>query len=171
MDPISMAVGLASFAPQIIKWITGSDRAAEAAGAVVGIAETVTGKQGADAVDALKADPALVLSFRQAIAAQEADLDKAFLTDVQNARQRDVDLHKNGSSNPRANWLVIAAIVLVAACLAIMVWRSNLDESAKGVITLILGRALGWVEQIFSFEFGSTRQSRVKDDTISKLSG
>lgn len=41
---------------------------------------------------------------------------------------------------------------------------------AKGAVTLILGRALGWVEQVFSFEFGTTRQSRVKDETISRSS-
>ncbi len=42
MDPISIAFGLAQFAPQIIKWITGSDKAADAAEKVVDIAEAVT---------------------------------------------------------------------------------------------------------------------------------
>ena len=81
MDPISIAFGLAQFAPQIIKWITGSDKAAEAAGQVVDIAETITGRTGPAALDALKADPALVLQFRQAVMASEADLDKAYLAD------------------------------------------------------------------------------------------
>ena len=36
MDPITIAMGLAQFAPQIVKWISGSDKAAEAAATVVG---------------------------------------------------------------------------------------------------------------------------------------
>lgn len=56
-------------------------------------------------------------------------------------------------------------------CLAHAAWDSTMNEYAKGIITLILGRALGWVEQIFSFEFGTTRASKAKDDTINKLSG
>ncbi|QYF95594.1 hypothetical protein KY495_10835 [Massilia sp. PAMC28688] len=46
-----------------------------------------------------------------------------------------------------------------------------MDDFAKATITLILGRSLGWIEQIFSFEFGTTRGSKSKDETISRLSG
>ena len=31
MDPITIAMGLAQFAPQLVKWITGSDNAAAGA--------------------------------------------------------------------------------------------------------------------------------------------
>jgi hypothetical protein len=50
-----------------------------------------------------------------------------------------------------------------------VVWASGMDDFAKATITLILGRALGWVEQIFSFEFGTTRANKTKDDTINNL--
>ncbi len=50
-----------------------------------------------------------------------------------------------------------------------MVWGSDMDDFAKGMVTLICGRALGWVEQIFSFEYGTTRANKVKDDTIKAL--
>jgi hypothetical protein len=45
---------------------------------------------------------------------------------------------------------------------------SDLNEYAKGIITLFVGRALGWIEQVFSFEFGTTRSSKQKDATIEK---
>lgn len=72
--------------------------------------------------------------------------------------------------NSRANILAAIAVTLVLICLAVVVWGSNLGEFAKGTITLICGRALGWVEQVFSYEFGTTRSSKTKDETISKLS-
>lgn len=106
-DPISIAMGLAQFAPQVIKWISGSDKAAEAAGKVVQIAEAVTGKQGPEAVEALKADPALVLQFRQAVMANETELDKAYLADRADARKRDVAIVQAGQRNVRADIMVL----------------------------------------------------------------
>lgn len=170
MDPITIAMGLAQFAPGIIKLLTGSDKAADVAGAVVGVAQAATGTDsGAAALDKLRADPNAVLNFQQAMSAQQADLEKAFLSDAQNARGRDVELAKLGQKNHRADIMIGAAMVLVIFCLVAIVWKTDMNEFAKGGITLILGRALGWVEQAFSFELGSTRNNRAKDDTINKL--
>jgi hypothetical protein len=75
MDPITIALGLASIAPTIIKWITGSDKAEDVANQVVGLAKTVAGKDdGAAALAAIKADPALVMQFQQAWMAHELGL-------------------------------------------------------------------------------------------------
>lgn len=171
MDPITIAMGLAQFAPGIIKLITGSDKAADVADKVVGVAQAITGtSSGADALAAIKADPAKVLEFQQAMAAMQADLEKAYLVDTQDARKRDLDLQKAGITNHRANALAAGAVTLVTFCLLVVIWKTEMNEFAKGTITLICGRALGWVEQIFSFEFGTTRANKVKDDTINKLS-
>jgi len=170
MDPITLAMGLAQFAPGIIKLLTGSDKAADVATHVVGVAQTITGAATpADALAQLHADPAKVLEFQQAMEAQQADLEKAYLADVQSARSRDVEMAKAGVRNYRANGLAAGAGALVVLCLALVVWRSGMDDNAKAVITLILGRALGWVEQIFSFEFGTTRANKTKDETINNL--
>lgn len=173
MDPITIGLTLASqFAPEIIKYFTNSDKAGQVAGKVIEIAQTVTGKAVPDeALEALKADPALALQFRTAVMANETELQRMYLADVQSARDRDVKIQQAGGHNHRANVLAGMAVLLVIACLVIVVWMSGIDEFAKGTITLICGRALGWVEQIFSFEFGTTRSSKVKDDTISKLTG
>lgn len=171
MDPITIAMGLAQFAPGIIKLLTGSDKAADVAADVIGIAQKATGTAtGADALDKLRADPTAVMNFQAAMAAQQADLEKAYLADTADARARDVELKKAGHTNHRANVLSGCAVLLVLFCLLVIVWKADMNEFAKGGITLILGRALGWVEQIFSFEFGTTRASKTKDDTIKALS-
>lgn len=169
MDPISIAFGLAQFAPQVIKWLTGSDKAADAAGAVVEIAETVTGRKGADALDALKADPALVLQFRQSVIAQEADLDKAYLADRADARKRDAVFISYGTRNHRADVMFLLAVAVICA-LVWLVWKDpSINEYMKGIFTLVLGRFLGYLDNIYNFEFGSTRASKTKDATIENL--
>lgn len=169
MDPISVAFGLAQFAPQIIKWITGSDKAADAATAVVEIAETVTGRKGSDALDAIKADPALVLQFRQSVMAQEADLDKAYLADRADARKRDAVFITAGTRNYRADFMFFLAVAMIAA-LVWLVWKDpSINEYMKGIFTLVLGRFLGYLDNIYNFEFGSTRASKAKDVTIENL--
>ncbi len=166
--PIAMALG--NFVPYIIKMLTGSDKAEDIAGHVVGIAQSITGTSDGDAaLQVLKADPNKLLEFQQTMAQRQDDLEKAYLADTADARARDVELAKVGMYNYRANILVGAALLLVIACLIVVVYLSDLNEYAKGTITLICGRALGWVEQIFSFEFGTTRASKTKDDTISRL--
>jgi len=78
MDPISIALALAQFVPAITRWL-GGDQAGDIAQQVVGAAETLTGKTGPDALDAIKADPAQQLAFRQAMAAKADELEKAYL--------------------------------------------------------------------------------------------
>lgn len=170
MDPITIAMGLAQFVPSIIKWVSGSDKAADAASKVVSIAEAVTGQQGPHALDALKADPALALEFRKAVMAQEADLDKTFLADRADARKRDTAFLQSGIRNYRADWMFVLAVAVICA-LVWLVWKDpSINEYMKGIFTLVLGRFLGYLDNIYSFEFGSTRASKTKDVTIENLS-
>ncbi len=58
MDPITIGLGLASALPGLVRWITGSDKAAEVASTVVGMAQRVAGKSDPqEAVSAVLADP------------------------------------------------------------------------------------------------------------------
>jgi hypothetical protein len=171
MDPVTIALALASqFAPSLIKYFSNSDTAGDVAGQVINIAKTVTGKGTVgEARAVLELDPAKAVEFQLAVMANDADLAKAYLADVQNARARDMAMTAAGVKNTRANALAIGAASLVLATLGIVIWATNMDDFAKATITLICGRALGWVEQIFSFEFGTTRTSTKKDDTINNL--
>ena len=77
MDPITIAMGLAQFAPSLIKWITGSDKAADVATKAVDLAKTVTGSPtGDEALSVLKANPELALKYRTAVLEQEVEFEK-----------------------------------------------------------------------------------------------
>jgi hypothetical protein len=69
MDPITIALGLAQFVPGLIRWISGDDsaKAASVAETAIAVAREVTGKtSGADALEAVKADPAIAQKLQQA---------------------------------------------------------------------------------------------------------
>lgn len=168
-DPISIAMGLAQFAPQVIKWISGSDKAAEAAGKVVQIAEAVTGKQGPQAVEALKADPALVLQFRQAVMANEAELDKAYLADRADARRRDVALAQAGRYNWRGDLLALLAVVGLVLCVWFVARDTEMPERAVNAIMFVAGVLAAAVRDVYNFEFGSSRGSKSKDEVIARF--
>ena len=169
MGPITLAMGLANFAPQIIKWVTGSDKAEQAASAVVDIAKKVTGRDdGEQALEALKADPALVLQFRQSVIASEADLDKAYLGDRANARSRDVALVQAGRYNWRADILAVLAVGGLVLCVWFIARDSTLSERAVNAIMFVAGVLAAAVRDVFSFEFGSSRGSRDKDALLAQ---
>ncbi len=168
-DPISIAMGLAQFAPQVIKWISGSDKAAEAAAKVVQIAEAVTGKQGPEALDALKADPALVLQFRQALIANETELDKAYLADRQDARRRDVALAQAGRYNWRGDLLALLAVGGLVLCVWFVARDTEMPERAVNAIMFVAGVLAAAVRDVYNFEFGSSRGSKSKDDVIARF--
>lgn len=168
---IPIAMGLAQYVPNIIKLFNGSDKAADVAAAVVGVAQAVTGAPTPEAAaQVIGADPDKMLAFQQAMAQQQVDLELAYLSDTQSARARDIELTKAGNPNYRANVMAALAALTVLVCLMVTVWVSDMDDFAKATITLITGRALGWVEQVFNFEYGTNRASKVKDDTIKLLS-
>jgi hypothetical protein len=172
MEPVTLALTLAQFAPSLIKFFTGSDKAADVAGKVIDIAKTVTGAPSGDAaLEVLKVDPAKVLEFQQAAMLNDADLTRAFLADVQNARTRDVELHKAGFGNRRADVMVALDVVGLIACLLVMVlYREKLPGEVIGLLSAISGIFGACLRDAHQFEFGSSRSSQMKDATISKLS-
>jgi hypothetical protein len=93
------------------------------------------------------------------------------LADVADARKRDAAFLAAGTRNYRADAMILVSWGLVIA-VTWAVWRDgNLSEFTKATISLILGRALGYIDQAFQFEFGSTRTSKTKDATIERLAG
>lgn len=96
---------------------------------------------------------------------------KLEFADTADARKRDTAFIAAGTRNYRADVMIGIAWVLVLA-VTWAVWHDgNLSEFTKATISLILGRALGYIDQAFQFEFGSTRTSKTKDATIERLSG
>lgn len=170
MDPITTAIALAQFAPQVIKWISGSDKAAEAAGKVIDIAEAVTGRTGGSAIDALANDPALALEFRKAVILSEADLDKAYLADRADARARDVAIVQAGGSNVRADVMVGGVLLGLIACLVTMsLFRASMPGEVAGIMGTLVGIFGKCLSDAFQYEFGSSRGSAEKSALMSKM--
>jgi hypothetical protein len=170
MDPISIAFGLAQFAPSIIKWITGSDKAEEAAQKVVDVAKVVTGKQtGELALEELRVSPDLVMQFRTQIANNEIELDKAYLADRQSARVRDMEFIKTGQHNWRSDILAFLAVGGLVVCVWFVARDAGLPERAVNAIMFCAGVLASAVRDVYSFEFGSSRGSKEKDDLLQKL--
>jgi len=167
MDPVTIAFGLAQYAPSIIKWLSGSEKAEEAAQKVIDVARVVTGKQDAsEAVVAIQADPAVLMQFRQAMAGIEADMDRAYLADRQNARGRDVAFVQAGRWNIRADLLALLSVTGLIVCVWFVARDSSLPERAVNAIMFVAGTLAACVRDVFAFEFGSSRGSREKDALI-----
>lgn len=171
MEPISIALALAQFAPTLLRFFGAGEKSATVAEKVIDIAKQVTGAPTPElSLELLKMNQEAQLAFQTKILENETTLEKAFLEDRKDARARDIKFIESGKQNIRANILVLAVFLLVVG-ITFAVWTDpTSDEFVKGVFTLILGRATGWLDQVFQFEFGTTRTSKVKDETISSLS-
>ena len=171
MDPITLALSLAAqFAPSIIKHLTQSDTAATVAEQVIGIAQTVTGTQKPEqALETLKADPALALQFKQSVLTLEADLEKAYLADRADARKRDTAFVHAGRFNYRADFLALVAVIGLVLCVWFIARDASLPERAVNAIMFVAGVLASAVRDVYGFEFGSSRSSREKDDHIRRL--
>lgn len=172
MEPITLSL-LAQFAPSLIKWVTGNDKAEEITQAVVDVAKEVTGTGTAkSAVATLQADPEAVLRFQQAIAEREAELEKAYLADVDSARKMQIAaLNQDDIFSKRfiyyfaLGWSLFAAVYFTGTTFI------EIPASGQRVADTILGVLVGTVMSgLFGFFYGSSARSASKDDLIHKLS-
>jgi hypothetical protein len=170
MDPISIALGLAQFAPSIVRWL-GGDKAGDVAQQVVDTAQTVTGKSGQAALDAIKADSAAQLAFQQAIAAQTEDLEKAYLADRASARGRDLGLAQAGRRNIRADILAYAAIGGLISLIWVLLVHSIPEGPTRDILLILSGALVAIVKDVYGFEFGSSRGSEAKTEQLTTLMG
>ena len=125
MDPITIAMGLAQFAPSLVKWITGSDKAGDAAQKAIDIARVVTGQPTGDtALQALQTDPNLVLKYRQAVLDQEVEFQRlavANATDINTTMRAEAGSEHWPSYSWRPAIGFAVAIDLVASVLVVLV--------------------------------------------------
>ena len=104
-------------------------------------------------------------------AKQELEEFKVEVQDRDSARERDTWMIKMGQHNWRADIMFVMAVCIVAL-LVWIIWKDqSINEYVKGIFTLVMGRFLGYLDNIYNFEFGTTRGSKDKDETIKQLSG
>ena len=168
MPPIALAMALARYAPQVIKWITGSDRAEEAATKVVAMAQAVTGEaDGERALGVLGASPELQVQFNEFVMQHELEMDRLYFADRADARVRDIELRRTGQRNPRADIMVglaFLAVIIIAAMLAMGTVDGN--TAAGGFLIAVGGMFARNIGTAFDFEFGSSRGDKEKDNVL-----
>lgn len=163
-------LGLIQLAPTLLRFFGAGEKNAAIADKVVDIATTVTGaKTPEEALDMIQKNSDKLFEFRQKIMENDTLLEQMYLKDVADARARDAEFIKAGARNYRADGMYILAVVVICILVYQVLGSETLDEYAKGIITLVLGRFLGYLDGIYNFEFGTTRTSKTKDDTINKL--
>lgn len=168
----AIALLLSQFAPVIAKYLGAGEKATKVTEIVADIATRVSGAETPEkAVEAFQQDKEKAWAFKLEVLAMETKLEEAALLDMQDARKRDMAITASGKRNIRADSMYLLSVIVVAM-LAWAIWRNQeLNEFAKATFSLILGRFLGYLDGIYAFEFGTTRSSQKKDDTIKSLSG
>lgn len=170
MGALEIAMVLAQFAPSLLRYFGVGESNVKVAEKAINIAKELTGTDTPEeAVTAIKASPELQLQFQDKILERQQELEKLYYADVADARKRDAAFLAAGKVNVRANWLVALTIAVVMGLITVVVWKTELPEYAKGIITFALGRFCGYLDQVFNFEFGTTRSSQKQQDTIKNL--
>lgn len=165
---IPIVLQLASLAPTLLRYFGAGEPAAAVAETVVKVAQGVTGTSTPEAaVQALKANPDLVIAFQQRVIDIDAELERAYLDDRKDARARDVALAQAGKTNSRANAMVaLDAIGLIACLLVLTLFRKDIPGEVVGLLSTIAGIFGLCLRDAHQFEFGSSRGSREKDQLL-----
>jgi len=167
---------LAGVAPTIATALGGpfAGMAVSVIGKAIGMAEPSQDKI-AEIVSA--GNPETLLKLKQAeedFQAHMKDLDiqeeQLLVKDTQDARGFWANYIKAGKVNIAGGALAILAVASVAGVSYLIFTATSINDFVKGAAMLILGRFLGYLDQIYNFEFGTTRTSRTQQETINNLS-
>lgn len=89
--------------------------------------------------------------------------------DRDSARSRDTEIVKATGHNRRADILAYGAL-LAFTLATVALFRLDIPQDNRELIVYLLGALTVIVKDIYGFEFGSSKSSQNKDDTIKKLS-
>lgn len=181
MNPITVALGLAKFAPSLMRFFGAGEKSAAIADKVIGIAQTVTGApNGEAALAALQQNAQLAQEFNLAVLQADTELEQAYLADRKDARARDVALAQAGRINKRADLMVLMDVIgLALGFIAMLVlgyvkakYPSAISEGVFGALLAQLSTITSYfglcLRDAHQFEFGSSRGSRDKDELLAK---
>ena len=173
MDPLSIVLGLAQFAPKLIGFLSGNDKAEQVAAIAVDVATKVAGAKDAPAaIEILKADAKLAAEFADRIAEREADLEKAYLADRDSARKMQIAaLQQDDVFSKRFVYYFAMAWSAFSMIYFSFVTFGTIPASGQRMADTILGVLIGTVlTGFFGFFYGSSARSAQKDETIKALS-
>jgi hypothetical protein len=170
MDPISIALGLAQFAPTILRYLGVGDKSVAVAEKVVETAQVITGaKNPADALEMIRNNQVMQMAFQEKIIEQDGQLEQAYLSDRANARARDIKFIEQGMPNARGNILAFVAIAaLIGLIFALFFKQTEISSTVKDLLLMLAGALMAIVKDVYAFEFGSTRDSRNKTQMLAE---
>lgn len=169
MPILPIALGIAELVPFILKWFNGSDKDIDTANKVVAIAKKVAFKENPlEALEELQNRPELVVELKKVLLAQEQFFVTAEIEDRKSARTRDIEFIKADKYNFRADLLAFLAVSGLMICVYFIARDSTIPERAVNAIMFVAGVLAAAVRDVYSFEFGSSRGSKEKSDTISE---
>lgn len=170
MPLLPIALGLAQFAPSLMRFFGAGQDSTAVAEKVVGIAQTLSGSPSPEAaLQALRESAALQSRFQEAVLQLDADLEKAYLADRAGARARDVEYVRAGRHNARADLMVLFDVVGLVACLVVLgFYRTGIPAEVVTLVTTIASIFGLCLRDAHQFEFGSSRGSREKDDLLAR---
>ncbi len=172
MEPISLIMSLAQFAPSIMRFFGAGEKPAGVVEQVIGIAQNITGtKSGPEALEALRKNGELAQQFNLAVLAADGELEKAVLADRQSARARDIEVRKlTGGKNDTAKWMIIGDLVGLLACLvALIFFKKDMPAEVASLLNVIAAGLVLCLRDAHQFEFGSSRGSKEKDAALSEI--
>lgn len=91
---------------------------------------------------------------------QELDL---ILKDVANARTREIELAKVTGHSDRMNWFLCIVVMSLLVFITVVLSFWEIPVKNEHVLMLIIGEILGFAGGIFTYQFGSSIGSRIKD--------
>jgi hypothetical protein len=178
---IGAALEIAKIAAPWFARRLGGEKAGEVAEKVVGVAQQITGTgTPQEALAQLRADPNLVLRMQTHLAELDADLEKAYLADRQDARSMAVQMAQLGVGQERKNVMVAIDAIGLALSLGAMltlgyvraVYPASLSEGVFGALLAQLSMITSYfglcLRDAHQFEFGSSRGSKDKDMLLAK---
>lgn len=154
----------ASLVPSLARWI-GGDKAGDVADKVAGVVTGLTGQTDPlTGLDAIKADPALLAQFQQAVISHEAEMYRVEAADRSNARQREIAT--NDKTPAILAYLVTAGFFVVLGYQLIF----GVPQHGGEALLVMLG-ALGsaWAG-VIAYYFGSSVGSKQKSAELTALS-
>lgn len=158
---------LIAMAAQAVSGATGTTVAPEATAITQAIA-TATPEQ----LLALKqADNDFSLKMREMDYKEVTELAAGDSADTADARARDVAItEKLGTTNKRATGMLIVTVLALVGLVTVMLIKDiDANTALGGVILLLIGKFSNAWDTAFAYEFGTTRASKGKDETITNL--
>ena len=167
---LQAALSLAQFSPKIAKWLSGT-KAESILQKILDIAKDVTHSiTEQEAVDKIKSDKHMLVLFEKALMDSERKIELAIIRDKENARTRDIAIINSGRKNRRADIMVISAAFGLILCLGVIcAFKQDMPGEAVGIISTIAGIFGSCLKDAYNFEFGSSRGSKEKDQTVANF--